>query len=149
MRWDVVLIINESINKCAKCDVCMLQMILYFCFVWLRLINLLLLSLRKYNKSKHMLWIWCLSNALGPVGCTPQGIGHITIQGTCIGFVSLYLQKQMHICNALIIQNMTQIPHTCLFRPIGLFVCLFVFVFVILIVQKLAKFHTKSINSNK
>ena len=42
------------------------QMILYFCCVWIRLINLHLPLLRKCDKSKHLLWIWCSSNALVP-----------------------------------------------------------------------------------
>ena len=51
--------------------------LLYFCRVWIRLINLHLLLLGKCDKSKHLRWIWCLSNALGPAG-----LGHWTHQNS-------------------------------------------------------------------
>ena len=44
------------------------QIILFFCHVWIRLINLHLLLLVKKDKSNALAWIWCLSNALGPAG---------------------------------------------------------------------------------
>ena len=49
------------------------QMILFFCRVWIRLINLHLLMLVKMDKSNALARMWCLSNALGPVG-----LGHWT-----------------------------------------------------------------------
>ena len=53
------------------------QMILFFCRVWIRLINLHLLLLVKQDKSNALAWIWCLSNALGPAG-----LGHWTHQNS-------------------------------------------------------------------
>ena len=56
-----------------------------FCRVWIRLINLHLLSLRKCDKSKHLPWIWCLPNAL-----CPGGFGHWTHQNSvCMHWICL------------------------------------------------------------
>ena len=44
------------------------QMILFFCRVWNRLVNLHLLFRVKWDKPNALAWIWCLSNALGLAG---------------------------------------------------------------------------------
>ena len=46
---------------------------------------------QKWYKSKHLPWIWCMSNALGPVVLWNW---HLKIQCVCIGFVKKFTCKQ-------------------------------------------------------